>query len=130
LGGRNPKHRRCAGLQESAVDEAGVLQCDGTEFVRKRKNDVEILNRQQFCRALVEPTGATGSLTLGAVTIAARIVGDTPATTVVARFDVSTQLRRTTAHEITKHTVLLDRKCVSVRFQVGRPIRAQNVCHF
>ena len=54
---------------------------------------MEILNWKQFILALLKPAGAVEALALGAMAIAAGVVGDAGVMALAALFDVSAQFR-------------------------------------
>ena len=65
------EHRRGAGAVEQVVEHPLVLEDKGGQFVRQRKDDVEVRYGQQFGRARRQPFCARVPLALGAVPISA-----------------------------------------------------------
>src|SRR5580704_11322943 len=64
------------GLEKDAIDLARILECQSADLRRQRKHNVEIRGRQEFSFPLGQPLGARCCLTLWAVSVAARIIGD------------------------------------------------------
>src|SRR5580700_6628566 len=64
------------GLEKDAIDLARILECQSADLLRQRKHNVEIRGRQEFSFPLGQPLGARCCLTLWAVSVAARIIGD------------------------------------------------------
>ena len=81
------------GAEQEAVDLPWVLQGDRTERRRERKDDVIVLDREQFRFSRLHPLRRGGGLALGAVAVSARVVGDLLMTAPVAFLDVPTQFR-------------------------------------
>ena len=79
------------GPEEQAVDDAGVLQGDRAERRREGEDEVEVLDGQEFGLAGLHPVGGGGGLALGAVAVAAGVVGDLPVAAPVALLDVAAQ---------------------------------------
>ena len=81
------------GLNEQIVDDGLVLERDRADRRRQGEDDVIIGNRQKLRLALGEPLPRRRALTLGAVTVAAGIVGDAFVRAVLAALDVSAERR-------------------------------------
>src|SRR5687767_877826 len=65
-----------SGLKEQVVAQTLVLQRDGCQLVGKGEDDVEVRDVEEFTLSGGEPFGSCGGLTLGAVPVAAGVVGD------------------------------------------------------
>jgi hypothetical protein len=78
---RHFEQRLGAGPEQEIVDDLLVLQGQRGEPPRKGEDDMDVGGGQQFAAARSQPTVASGGLTLGAVSIAARVerVGTIPA---------------------------------------------------
>jgi hypothetical protein len=77
------------GAQEDAVNHAWVLESEGVEWGGDSEDDVKVGNGEEFGLAAGEPTGALRVLALGAMPIAAGVVGDALMLAVGALFDVT-----------------------------------------
>ncbi len=87
----NFEQRLGGGAKQDAVDDAWVLQRQGTELVRQREYDMKIDNGQQVEQSLVEPLGARISLALRAMPVATGIVGHLAVAALVALKHMATQ---------------------------------------
>ena len=65
-----------AGLEEEAEQQFFVLPDEWNECVRHAEDQVKVVHGQQFLETPVEPFIASVALTLGAMSIATRVVGD------------------------------------------------------
>jgi len=79
--------------KRNAVDRPRVIKGQGGNLFGHCKHDVEILDRQQFRLAVLEPLGTVRGLTLGTVPVAAGIVANLRMAAVAALFDVAAQGR-------------------------------------
>ena len=82
-----------SGAEENAVDRPWVIKGQGGNLFGHCKHDVEILDRQQFGLALLQPLGTVRVLTLGTMPVAAGVVADLRMIAVAALFDVAAQGR-------------------------------------
>ncbi len=64
------------GAEQEIVDDLLVLQGQRGELPRKREDDMDVGDRQEFATPRLQPTVASGGLTLGTVPIPAGIVRD------------------------------------------------------
>src|SRR3546814_186965 len=78
-------------LEQEVIDQRLVGEGDRGDFGRQGKHDVEIADREQVGLAGLEPGARRGALALGAMPVAATVVGDPPMPAVGAGFDVSTE---------------------------------------
>ena len=81
---------RCL-TEQQVVDGGLVLDGDVGDLGRKGEDDVEVADREQVRLALGAPGARGGALALGAVPVAAAVVGDAPVPTVLAGLDVPAQ---------------------------------------
>ena len=86
--------RGCGGPEQEIVDDPGILQGEGCEVSGKCEDDVGVRHRQHFGLARLGPGRLSAALTLRAVAVAARVVGDPPAPAGVAFVDVAAQRGR------------------------------------
>src|SRR5258708_4096451 len=73
---RDLEKRRCAGLEQQAVDSPLVLQRQRGQFMGQREHDMNICGRQEFFGACFEPAVAGVALAFWAVPGAARVIRD------------------------------------------------------
>src|SRR5690348_820794 len=73
---RHLKQRLSAGLQQQPIDHLLVEQCQGRQFMRQRKHYMHVTHRQEFGTACFDPSVTGVGLTLRAMAVAARVVGD------------------------------------------------------
>ena len=88
------------GPEQQVVDDPRVLQGDRPERRREGEDDMEVLDREQLGRPRLDPPRRLGGLALGAVAVAARVVGDLPVAAPVAGLDVPAQGRRAAAGQV------------------------------
>lgn len=74
--------------QQEVVDDLRALECERRERLGQGEDDVRVGHRQHLGLAGVEPTGLGTALTLRAVTVPARVVGDLAVTAGVTLLDV------------------------------------------
>ncbi len=67
-----------------------VLQRQGSQGVGQGKDDMTILDGQEFGLAILQPLSVSQGLTLGAMTVATRVGGDGLVTAVVALLHMAT----------------------------------------
>jgi hypothetical protein len=65
-----------AGAEQQIVDDLLILQGQGRQQMREREDSVHVAPGQEFPTARLDPTVAGAGLTLGAVPVSARVVGD------------------------------------------------------
>ena len=63
-------------LEQEIVDHRLVVIGDGADARRQREHDVEVGNLQQLCLARLHPVSGLATLALGAMAVAAGVVGD------------------------------------------------------
>ena len=78
-------------LEQEIVDDGFVGERQGADRRRQGEDDVIIGNRQKLGLALGEPLARRRALALGAVAVAAGVVGDARVRTVFAALDVSAE---------------------------------------
>ena len=72
------------GAEQNAIQDPPVLESQGCQQMRQREDHMEIGNRKQFRRAVGEPLLARRALALGAMPVAAGVVGVDPMSAPVA----------------------------------------------
>lgn len=113
LGG-NLQERFGSGLEQEAVDDALVRQRQGAQLGWQREYDVEVGDVEQFRLPRLQPSRAGRGLALGAVAIAARIVGEAAISAGVARLFVSAERSGTAGREIAEGLALLASQDVAI----------------
>ncbi len=89
--GGDGQHRLRRRPEQQIVDHRLVLEGDVGDLGGQREDDVEVADRQQVGLALGEPGARGRALALGAVPVAAAVVGDPPVPAVVAGLDVTAE---------------------------------------
>jgi len=64
------------GMKQQVIDQPFVLQCERSQFPRQGEDDVHLAGGQQLSFTRLQPAQARVALTLGAVPVTARVVGD------------------------------------------------------
>src|SRR6516165_6362658 len=77
--------------EQQVVDHRLVLGGDWSDLGGQRKDHVEIADRQQIGLARRKPILCRRTLTLWAMTVAARVVGDAAVATVLAALDMTAE---------------------------------------
>ena len=106
--GRDGEHGLGRGLEQQVVDHGLVLVGDIGDRRRQREHDVEVADRQQLGLALGEPLLGGGALTLGAMPVAAAVVGDDGVGAVLAARDMAAERRRAAALDGRHHLQLVE----------------------
>jgi hypothetical protein len=91
---------------------------------------VEILDGQEFGLAGLHPVGGGGGLAFGAMSVAARVVGDLVVPTEVALLDVSAQLSGPADGDVAEDAALLVGETVAVSFEERVSVPAEDVGDF
>ena len=65
-----------AGAKQQVVDHPLVLQCQRSQFLREREDDMDIVRGQQFPSPRLEPALAGVALALWAMPVATRVIRD------------------------------------------------------
>ena len=63
-------------VKQQVIDQPFILQCERSQFPRQGEDDVHVAGGQQLSFTRLEPPQARIALTLGAVPVTARVVGD------------------------------------------------------
>lgn len=93
--------------QEEVVDDPGVLEGEGREGLGQGEHDVGIGHVQHLGLAGLEPAGLGAALTLRAMAVAARVVGDRLLPAGVALIDMTTQPGRPAGEDPVRDRTLL-----------------------
>ena len=117
------------GLEQDVVDDRLVLQGDGGDGRRHGENDMEIRNWQEFGTTIGEPLGARQALALGAVPIAARVVGDAGLAAVLALLDMAAERCGAAGLHGGHDTALGLRQTTALRGAESLSVAAEDVRH-
>ena len=123
------QQRLCAGSEQQIVKQARVLQSQHIQFVRYGEDHVEVAGGQEFAFPCRQPALARLCLTLGAVAIAARVVGDGLITATRASIAMPAEGGSAAALNGTKGFELLIIKARSIPIQETIALHAENVGH-
>src|ERR1022692_2042589 len=120
----------CRGLEEDAVDHLLVLISDGGNLFRYGEDHVKVRDVEKLRLPILDPLRPRETLALGAMAIAAAIVGVAFIAALVAAFEMATE-GRGTAHLDSRHDAPLrhgQRRAMllSISFSVA----AEHVRHF
>ena len=118
------------GAEQEAVDLPRVLQGDRAERRRERKDHMKVFDRQQLRFPGLHPLRRGGGLALGAVAVAARVVGDLLMPAPVALLDVPAQGRGPAGRDVAAGAALLRRERVAVPVEEGITMGPEDIGHF
>ncbi len=125
------RHERLGGgAHEQAVDGPLVLEGDVGGRRRQGEDDGEVGNRQQLGLPRREPLRAPRPLTLPAVAVPARVVGDAGEPAVVAALDVTAERRRAAGGDRSDHAPFHAHEMSGVRPFVTFAVSVENVGQF
>ena len=114
----------CAGSEQQIVKQTRVFQSQHIEFVRYGEHDMEIAGVEEFAFPCCQPALAGLCLTLGAVPISTRVVGDGLITATRASIAMSAEGSCAAALNGTKGFELLKVKARSIPIQEAIALRA------
>jgi hypothetical protein len=95
--GRDGEHGLGRGLEQQVIDDRLVLVGDLGDRARQREHDMKVADGQQLRFAFGEPLPGGSALTLGAMPVAAAVVGDHRVCAILAARDMAAQRHRATA---------------------------------
>ncbi|BBP97153.1 hypothetical protein BSFA1_86210 (plasmid) [Burkholderia sp. SFA1] len=128
--GGDSLQRFCCRLKEDVVDGALILEGDDSDLIGHCEHDVKVWDGKEISLTMLEPLCPCERLTLGAMPIAARVVGDALMSAGIASFEVATQRRRATLFNSTHDVALLAADSAGVQFSIGVTVTAENVRQF
>eukprot|EP01137_Pigoraptor_chileana_P001305 Opistho-2@38753 len=91
--GSDGQHRRRSRPEQEIIDHRLVVERDVGDLGWQGEDDVEVADREQIGLSRLEPRARGGALALGAVTVAAAVVGDAPMSAVFACLDMAPKRR-------------------------------------
>src|SRR5690606_1046643 len=125
--GSDGQHRRRSRPEQEIIDHRLVVERDVGDLGGQREHDMEIADREKIGLPRLEPGARGGSLTLGAVTVTAAVIGDTPMSAVLAGLDVTAE-RRSPALLDRRHDLeLLEAEMPSMGGSIGGPRAAEDI---
>jgi hypothetical protein len=115
------------GPEQQIIYPRLVLQRDGGDLGRQRENDMKIPDRQEVGLALGKPRARGRTLTLGAVSVTAAVVGNTPMAAVRASLDVAAHRSGATMLDSRHDLELVEAEMPGVRGPVHRTCSSEDV---
>jgi hypothetical protein len=112
---------------KDGIEEVLVLANHASQGLWQGKDDVEVGYGEQLLRTLCQPDFEVLSMTLGAVAIAARVIGVALVATAVTLVEVTAELSGATGDQSPDHALMPLGHGGSMRIQIGRPVSAQDV---
>src|SRR4051794_18303101 len=116
-------------LEQDGVDRGLVLKSDFGGRRRQGEDDVKIRHRQQFGLPFSQPGGARRSLTFRAMSIAARIIGDTNETALGAALDMAAERRGATRLDRAHDAPFGAAEVAGMRLAVRLAVAAEDIRH-
>ena len=93
--------------EKQVVEQSLVLQHERRQLMRRGEDDVEVGHGQQLSRTRGQPSGACVALALGAMPVAARVIGDGVMSAAGASIAMTTQRCRAAADDGVDHLAVL-----------------------
>ncbi len=116
--------------EEKIVEFTLVLESDGRNGLRDSKDQVEILDWQEFGAPIIEPLRPSQGLAFGTMPIPARVVGVARIATEIAGFLVAPERRGPTGFDGVHDATLREGKRIAARTPVGVAVATKDVRHF
>ncbi len=96
------------------LEQSLVLQHERRQLMRHGEDDVEVGHGQQLSRTRGQPSGACVALALGAMPVAARVIGDGLMSAAGASIAMSSKRRRSATDDGVHHLAVLGGKMRSM----------------
>ena len=96
------------GTEQQAVADPWVLQGEWCKLLGEGKDDVTVRNGKQFLDSLGEPLISSDGLTLGTMSVAARVVCDHTTGAMIAFLNVAAQSGSAAGADVTERFPLLE----------------------
>ena len=125
--GSDGDHGLGRGREQDVVDRGLVLIGDVGDGRRQREHHMEIPNRQQVGLALGQPLAGSGTLTLGAVPVAAAIVGDDRMRAVLTARDMAAEGCRAAALDRAHDLHLVEADVPGIGSTPRRPVVVEDI---
>jgi len=123
------QHAFRAGSEQQIVKNALVPLAQRCQFVRQSENHVKVAGGQQLHFPRRQPSLASLCLTLRAVAVAARVVGDGRMSAAGTIIDMAAEFRSSAAGNGIQRLELLEAELALVTIDEGSSVRANNVGH-
>ena len=123
------EQRRRARSKQQIVHELLVLERQPRQFVRQRKDDVMLADRQEFILTRREPLVARRRETFRAVAIPTRVVRDGAVIAGHAAIEMATERGRAAARQRAKHAPMLRRQPRAVYLDEAIAVLSDDVGH-
>jgi hypothetical protein len=111
--------------EEQIVNDPRPIERQRTKLVGQGEDDVEVFNREQVGTSRLGPVGLSQRLTLGTVSVAARVIDGTPVPAAITGFEVPAEGGRSAITECADHLVLDGTQPMGRRITL--PMTAQEV---
>ena len=125
--GGDGEQRLGRGAEQQVVDHRLVLVGDGGDLGRQREDEVEVADRQQIGLARGEPVPRRRALALGAMAVAAGVVGDPAVAAILAALDVAAEGGRAAALDRRHHLELAEAQMPGIGLAPGGPVAMEDV---
>ena len=116
------------GAEQQVVDRGLVLIGDVGDLGRQREDDVEVADRQQIGLARGEPIPCRRALALGAMPVAAGVVGDAAVAAVLAGLDMAAERGRAAGLDGRHHLQLAEAQMAGMGRAPGGAMAMEDVC--
>src|SRR6516165_3981759 len=126
--GRDREERFGCRAEQQVVDHRLVLVSDRSDLGRQRKDHVEIADRQQIGLARCKPIRRRRALTLRAMAVTARVVGDAAVATVLATLDMPAERGRAALLDRRHDLELTQAHMSGIGPAPVGPMASKNVC--
>ena len=114
-------------LQQQVVDDTLVAQRQRRQLLRQREDNMEVGHSKELRLAKLRPTPARRAQALGAMTVAAGVVGASQQTALGAHVDVTAHRGRAAAGDVEQHSLLLPRCTAPETLKVRIAVLANDV---
>jgi len=114
-------------LEQQVVDDGLVLIGDVADWRRQGVDHMEVRHGQQLGLALGQPFPGCGSLTLGAMAVAAGVVGDDGVGAALAACDMAAERSRAAALDRRHHLELVEADMAGIGLPPCRTMVAEDV---
>ena len=125
----NFQKRFRTGAKQQIVDDLLVLQSQWRQLTRQREDHMDVARREKFLATCCEPAVASARLTLRAVPVSARVVGDGAMPAAGAFIEMTAERGGATARNGQQHFDVLPAEPLAVSFDEGVSRGADQIGH-